>query len=61
MAPNHHKQWCWKVPVKGAFFSKWVTTTWKVLGKWKSCQKAKDKEMSYFWKEEEVYLKNIDQ
>lgn len=62
MAPDHYKQWCCKAQMKGAIFSKWVTTTWKVLGKWKRCQKAKDKKMlSRFWKEEEAYLKNINQ
>lgn len=45
MAPDHYKQCCWKVQVKEAIFSKWLTTTWKVLGKWKRSQKAKDKEI----------------
>ena len=63
MAPDHYKQCCWKVRVKGAIFSKWVTTTWKVLGKWKRRQKAKDKEMlSYIFEKGKKYIsENINQ
>lgn len=45
MAPDHYKQCCWKVQVKEAICSKWLSTTWKVLGKWKRSQKARDKEI----------------
>lgn len=59
MAPDHYKQCCWKVWVKGAIFSKWVTTTLKkFLENERGARKLKTRECCpTFWKGEEVYLR----